>query len=103
MAPGTTGWATRFVDVVYAGCIPVFISSTTHYPFEDIIDYETFSIHISENHLDKLEEKLSTYTDADLLIKQRYLLKVRTAFLFNNYDSATHNLRDLNNPLCLSY
>ncbi|CAF1526653.1 unnamed protein product [Adineta ricciae] len=99
IVPGTVGWSPRFVDVIYAGCIPVLISSNTRYPFEDILDYTTFSIHVSEERLDTLEEELLSYNANELLARQRNVLKVRTAFLFENYRNPAEHLYDKNDPL----
>ncbi|UJR32595.1 hypothetical protein I4U23_020055 [Adineta vaga] len=98
--PGTTGWSARFIDAIYAGCIPVLITSSTRHPFEDIINYETFSIHISENQLDFLEEKLLSYNDNDLIIKQKYLLRIRSIFVYENYRNPSEILlHNQDNPL----
>ena len=99
IVPGTTGWSTRFVDAVYAGCVPVLITTSTHHPFEDILDYETFSIHIPENQVDRLEEKLMGYTNNDLVLKQQYLLKVRDIFIYKNYENQSHQFNKQNDPL----
>jgi hypothetical protein len=36
---GTTGYASRMVDVIYAGCIPVFINMQGHFAFMDMLDF----------------------------------------------------------------
>ena len=96
---GTSGWSPRLIDAVYAGCLPVFIMSTTHFPFEDILDYEKFSIYIPEDQLDMIEDALLRYGDSELLSKQKYLVLVRNVFVFKDYGSSVEDLRQKNGPL----
>ena len=96
---GTSGWSPRLIDAVYAGCLPVFIISSTHFPFEDILDYEKFSIYVPEDQLDTIEETLLSYDDSELLSKQNYLLLVRNVFVFKDDGTSVEDLRQKNGPL----
>ena len=80
---GTTGWATRLVDSIYAGCIPVLTSDITHPPFHDVLDWSKFSVYIDWREPQDIETILSTYSAGELDRKQAWLLKVRDAFLFD--------------------
>ena len=71
---GISGWSPRLIDTVYAGCLLVFIMSSTHFPFEDILDCEKFSIHIPEDQLYMIKDSLLRYGDSELLSKQKYLV-----------------------------
>ena len=99
MVAGTAGWATRLIDAAYAGCLPVFIMSSTHFPFEDILDYEKFSIYVPEDRLDTIEATLLSYRDSELLSKQEYLLLVRNVFIYEDYHSSGEDLRQKKGPL----
>lgn len=80
---GTTGWATRLVDSIYAGCIPVFIGESAHRPFYDMIDYSKISIRITSGEINRLEEILLTrYTLADVERMQANIMLVRDAFVY---------------------
>ncbi|KAG9010852.1 hypothetical protein FRB90_007583 [Tulasnella sp. 427] len=80
---GTTDWATRLEDSLYAGCIPVFIGESAHHPFFDMIDYSKISISIKSGELNRLEEILLTrYTLADVERMQANIMLVRNAFMY---------------------
>jgi hypothetical protein len=74
---------TRTFEAIYAGCIPAFIVDRNIFPFQDILDYSRFSISIPENDAHRVEEILSSYTEAQLAELQANLVKVREAFLFD--------------------
>ena len=73
--------------------------SSTHFPFEDILDYEKFSIYVPEDQLDTIEETLLGYDDSELLTKQSYLLLVRNVFVFKDDGTSIEDLRQRNGPL----
>lgn len=53
------GWATRIEDAIQHGCIPVIIHDGVHGPFENILEYDTFSIRIKENAVNEHLPKVS--------------------------------------------
>jgi hypothetical protein len=57
---GIVGWSFRLSEVIYSGCIPVFIGTTTRHPFYDMIDYRKLSVSISLDDFNAglLESKL---------------------------------------------
>lgn len=61
---GTTGYASRMIDSIYSGCIPVFIIMHSHFAFMEIFDYSSFSVFILENEIDQIEETLLKIPDA---------------------------------------
>lgn len=105
---GTTGWATRTIDVVYAyvtyppilllltvsGCIPVLLGYDTHHVFWDMLDWTKFSVSIAESDVDRLEEILMSYTWVEVLSLQTNLMLIRDAFLYPTEPDMSPNLRD---------
>lgn len=90
---GTTGWATRTTDVIYAGCIPVLLGDQTHHPFWDMLDWAKFSIQINDYDIENLESILLSYTWEDIERMQTNLMLVREAFLYpaeGNMDANLH-------------
>lgn len=79
---GTTGWTSRFVDVIVAGCIPVLLSDRSHYPFSEILDFSKFSIRIPETQVYHLESILLSIDEERLEDMQRNLLAIRHVFLY---------------------
>ncbi|KAK8844534.1 hypothetical protein IAR55_006381 [Kwoniella newhampshirensis] len=91
---GTTGWATRTIDVIYAGCIPVLLGDQTHHPFWDMLDWNKFSVQINDQDIDHLERILLDYTWGDVQRMQTNLMLIRDAFLYPSEDDIEGNLRD---------
>ncbi|EJT98904.1 hypothetical protein DACRYDRAFT_110241 [Dacryopinax primogenitus] len=79
---GVTGWATRLEDVVYGGCIPVFVGHASQYPFYDMLDWSKLSIAIERKDLQRIEEVLMSYTMEEIERFQTNLMLVRDAFLY---------------------
>ncbi|KAG9034452.1 hypothetical protein FS837_002201 [Tulasnella sp. UAMH 9824] len=80
---GTTGWATRLIDTMYSGCIPVFIGESALRPFHDIIDWSNISVRISAGDINRIEEILFTrYSLEDLEKMQAKIMLVRDALLY---------------------
>ncbi|KAF8338835.1 uncharacterized protein EI90DRAFT_2908502 [Cantharellus anzutake] len=93
---GTTGWATRLVDSVYAGCIPVLVGQKSHYPFFDMIDWGKISVQIGPSELDRLEDiLLSRYTPEDIERLQVNIMLVRDAFLYPLDDVSDDTVKKL--------
>ncbi|KAJ9095023.1 hypothetical protein QFC21_005816 [Naganishia friedmannii] len=80
---GIAGWSFRVQDAIYAGCIPVFMSEGTHYPYADILDYSKFSVRISPNELDHVEQILRAFPLEKVESMQAHLVTARDAFLYS--------------------
>lgn len=91
---GTTGWATRMSDAIYAGCIPVLLGDQTHHPFWDVLDWSTFSVTIPDYEVQNLEAILLSYTWAEVQRLQTNLMLVRDAFLYPSEGDAYGNTRE---------
>lgn len=78
------GRTTRTFEAIYAGCIPAFIVDRNLFPFQDILDYNKFSITVSEAEAHHVEEILASYSEEQLIDLQSNLLRVREAFIFKD-------------------
>jgi len=101
---GTTGWASRLIDSMYAGCIPLFIGHAAHQPFFDVIDWSKISAQIEPHELAYMEEVLlSRYSLKDIEQLQTNILAIRHAIVYplDDLDTATaqQKLLDERGPL----
>lgn len=77
------GWATRLVDSMYAGCIPVLIGQASHFPFYDMLDWGKISIRVEPSDLAHLEDILfSRYSLDDIERLQANIMLVRDALVY---------------------
>ncbi|KAK4705911.1 hypothetical protein P7C70_g288, partial [Phenoliferia sp. Uapishka_3] len=81
---GMTGLTSKLGEVLYAGCIPVFVADSTLRPFHDVLDYSLFSIQIPELHLPRLNDILRSYNDAELQSLQAHGLRIRDYLLWKD-------------------
>ncbi|GMK55282.1 hypothetical protein CspeluHIS016_0203380 [Cutaneotrichosporon spelunceum] len=91
---GTTGWATRTIDVIYAGCIPVLLGDQTHHPFWDMLDWSKFSVTINDFEVERIEQILTSFTWEQVQRMQTNLMLVRDAFLYPEEGHMQDNLED---------
>jgi len=80
---GSTGWTTRVIDSMYAGCIPVFIGHATHYVFHDLLDWSKLSLRIEPHEISHMEDLLlSRYSLTHIERLQRNIMAIRHAFTY---------------------
>lgn len=78
-----TGWATRLVDSMYAGCIPVLIGQAAHFPFFDMLDWGKISVRVESSELPEIEDLLfSRYSLTDIERLQANIMLVRDALVY---------------------
>jgi hypothetical protein len=46
LAPYGWGWGMRLSQVILSGCVPVIIQPHVFQPFEDVLDYDAFSVRL---------------------------------------------------------
>jgi hypothetical protein len=75
----------RPTSAVLANCIPVLICDLCLYAFENLIDYNSFAVFLSEDDViaGRLIEKLQSIPQEKIESMQRNLLKVRSHFVYN--------------------
>ncbi|KAG8926995.1 hypothetical protein FRC00_002405 [Tulasnella sp. 408] len=92
---GTTSWASRLLDTMYGGCIPVFIGESALRPFHDMIDWSKISVRISAGDINKIEEILLTrYSLEDLERMQANIMLVRNALLYPLDDTSPEEIQE---------
>jgi hypothetical protein len=80
--PGGPASASLVYEMMYAGCIPVIISSNLILAFDEILDWRQFSVRVREDELYMIESRLIHYSDADIAQLQSNVLKARNAFWY---------------------
>ena len=65
---GFAPWSQRLFELILSGCIPVILSDDVLLPFDDIIDWTTFSIKVPEESVEKLKDILLRFETVQLLI-----------------------------------
>ena len=50
----------QLVDLMSAGCIPVIVVDHLVLPFEDLLDWENFSIRVPEHKLEQVRSFISS-------------------------------------------
>lgn len=58
-ASGWTGWSGRLADILLAGCVPLILNDGIVLPFEEVLDWQQFSIKVLEARIGKLPEILN--------------------------------------------
>ena len=98
---GITAWSTRTFEAIYAcarrlcdladglsGCIPAIMADRNTFPWEDVLDWSTFSITIPETtSASRVDALLESIDDATVAALQAAVLRVRDLFI---YAPATH-------------
>lgn len=80
----------RINESLNLGAIPVYIYDTPWIPFEDMIDFKTYGVLISENEIDRIDEILKSYTQEQILELQENGKKVYEEYF--KYDSCYNKI-----------
>uniref|UniRef100_A0A7S3A4K7 Exostosin GT47 domain-containing protein n=2 Tax=Rhodosorus marinus TaxID=101924 RepID=A0A7S3A4K7_9RHOD len=81
--PGVVGWTGRVWEAIYAGCIPVFLSENTEFPWEDAFDYRKFAIMLDYHYANKLETVLGAVPLEERDRLQAEGQRIKNNFLYN--------------------
>ncbi|KAK9269779.1 hypothetical protein L1049_001557 [Liquidambar formosana] len=73
----------RIVEAIYAGCIPVIISSNYSLPFNDVLDWSQFSINIPVEKIPEIKTILQGISDDKYSKLQKRVVRVRRHFALN--------------------
>lgn len=80
----------RINEALNLGAIPVYIYDTPWIPFEDMVDFKTYGVLISENEIDRVDEILKSYTQEQILELQENGKKVYEEYF--KYDSCYNKI-----------
>ncbi|XP_038680699.1 probable glycosyltransferase At3g07620 [Tripterygium wilfordii] len=82
---GTAQIGTCIADSIYCGCVPVIFSSYSELPFNDVLDWDKFSVVIlNEHEVYVLKERLESLTDTQYFSLQEGTHKVQKHFQWNS-------------------
>ncbi|KAL1519264.1 hypothetical protein AB1Y20_022793 [Prymnesium parvum] len=83
LAPQGVGWGVRLLWAIGAGCIPVIASSQVSPWFDDIVDYDSFTLQgLPKSSLRELPRVLDAITIKEARAMQKRLLRYRKLFLW---------------------
>eukprot|EP00850_Spirogloea_muscicola_P024232 SM000505S17661 [mRNA] locus=s505:112:3996:+ [translate_table: standard] len=60
------GFSARMEDAILHGCIPVIVQDGIHLPYENFLDYSSFTVRIAEEDICKLVTILKAYSDEEV-------------------------------------
>jgi probable glucuronoxylan glucuronosyltransferase IRX7 len=84
---GFAPWSRRLFDAVQLGCIPVIIADGIELPYEEFLDYTSFSVKIAEVEVSKLKQILLGIPESTIRKKREVMWNLKTRFLFHKHES----------------
>ncbi|GJP82280.1 hypothetical protein CLOP_g12515 [Closterium sp. NIES-67] len=70
------GFSARMEDSLLHGCIPVIVQDGIELPFENFLDYPSFTVRVAEAHIPNLVTILQSFTDDQVRAMQRAASRV---------------------------
>ncbi|CAM8961776.1 unnamed protein product [Rhodiola kirilowii] len=74
----------RIVEALYAGCVPVLLSSGYVAPFSDVLNWKAFSVVVPVEDIPNLKQILSRISSKSYIRMQRRGVQVRRHFVVNS-------------------
>lgn len=94
--PGDTATRKGFFDAVLAGCIPVIASRNVRYPFDDVLDYNSFTVRATNP--ERVVEELLRLNASRIVSMRRSLADVARSLQYSaggdDEDAADYILRE---------
>jgi hypothetical protein len=85
---GYASWSPRFTHAVLSGCVPVLIAENTVHPWQQFLDYEAFSVQISESELESVESVLKAIHPDRIQSMRKRLAEVAPSFVYQQLSSS---------------
>jgi hypothetical protein len=84
LAPGGGGFGNRLAVAATHGCVPLIVQQHIALPFEEIVRYDTFAVHLESYKIHRLEEILHHYVDDERRMKRmaEALCRERSRFVW---------------------
>jgi len=94
--PGWNGGdSDRYLPAILLGCIPVFFSKREFRPFEEILDWDQFSLRVSKHEIPKLHEIIGNISSAKVVKMRRAMAQAWERLLFSSYTPSHESLGNL--------
>uniref|UniRef100_A0A7S3BN46 Exostosin GT47 domain-containing protein n=1 Tax=Haptolina ericina TaxID=156174 RepID=A0A7S3BN46_9EUKA len=95
-APSGDGYGMRLSTSVLANCVPLLLQPSVVQPFEELLDYPTFSRRLrSPADIATIPQLIDGLADADLHAMRLRLSRVRSAFLWRGENALAYNYTTL--------
>ncbi|KAH9678861.1 EGF-like domain-containing protein [Citrus sinensis] len=78
------GWSGRMEDSILQGCIPVVIQDGIFLPYENVLNYESFVVRISEDEIPNLINILRGLNETEIQFRLANVQKVWQRFLYRD-------------------
>ncbi|KAA8518213.1 hypothetical protein F0562_015687 [Nyssa sinensis] len=78
------GWSGRMEDSILQGCIPVLIQDGIFLPYENVLNYESFSVRIGEDEIPNLIKILRGFNETEREFKLANVQKIWQRFLYRD-------------------
>lgn len=74
----------RIIEAIYQDCVPVIIADHIVLPFNDVLNWEKFSVSLPESEVPNMKRILKGIPDKDYRSMQHRLKTIRHHFLWND-------------------
>ncbi|XP_026413706.1 uncharacterized protein LOC113309491 isoform X2 [Papaver somniferum] len=78
------GWSGRMEDSVLHGCIPVVIQDGIFLPYENVLNYQSFAVRISEDDIPNLIKILRGFNETELEFMLENVKRIWQRFLYRD-------------------
>ena len=58
------GWGARVVDYMAMGCLPLMVNDEMVFPYANVLDWATFSVHMRKREIPQIAERLRAIPEA---------------------------------------
>ncbi|KAJ8761737.1 hypothetical protein K2173_004546 [Erythroxylum novogranatense] len=78
------GWSGRMEDSILQGCIPVVIQDGIFLPFENVLNYDSFAVRVTEDDIPNMINILRTFNKTEIEFRLANVRKVWQRFLYRD-------------------
>ncbi|XP_074371615.1 uncharacterized protein LOC141712540 isoform X2 [Apium graveolens] len=78
------GWSGRMEDSILQGCIPVIIQDGIFLPYENVLNYKSFSVRIKEDEIPSMMNVLRGINDTEIDFMLENVKKIWQRFLYRD-------------------
>lgn len=78
------GWSGRMEDSILQGCIPVIIQDGIFLPYENVLNYKSFSVRIKEDEIPSMIKVLRGINDTEIDFMLENVKKIWQRFLYRD-------------------